>query len=90
MIKTLPSTARGVGLIPDQGTKIPHEGFPGGSAVTNPLAIQETWIPSLGGEDPLEEEVVTHSSIIAWEIQWTEKPGRLHTVHGVTKELDMT
>ena len=56
----------------------------------NPLAIQETWIPSLGGEDPLEEEVVTHSSIIAWEIQWTEKPGRLHTVHGVTKELDMT
>ena len=42
-----------------------------------------------GGEDPLEEEMATHSSILAWKILWTEEPGGLHTVHGVTKS-DMT
>ena len=47
--------------------------------------MQETWIPSRGQEDPLEKEMATHSSILAWEIQWTEEPGRLHTVHGVTR-----
>ena len=40
-------------------------------------AMQETWIRSLGWEDPLEKEMATHSSILAWEIPWTEKPGRL-------------
>ena len=35
---------------------------------------QETWVQSLGWEDPLEEEMTTHSSILAWEILWTEKP----------------
>ena len=35
-------------------------------------AMRETWIRSLGGEDPLEKEMVTHSSILAWEIPWTE------------------
>ena len=40
-------------------------------------------------EDPLEEGMAAHSSIVAWKIPWTEEPGRLHTVHGVT-ELDMT
>jgi len=43
---------------------------------------------SLGPEDPLEKEMTTHSSIIAWEIPWTEEPGGLYTVHGVAK-LDM-
>ena len=43
---------------------------------------------SLGPEDSLEKEMATHSSVLAWEIPWTEKPGRLHTVHGVTKESD--
>ena len=38
---------------------------------------QEIQFPSLGREDPLEEEMVTHSSILAWEIPWTEEPGRL-------------
>ena len=38
---------------------------------------QEMWIQSLGQEDPLEEEVVTHFSILAWEILWTEDPGGL-------------
>ena len=46
---------------------------------------QETHVPSLGGEDPLEEEMATHSSILAWEIPRTEEPGGLHTVHGVAK-----
>ena len=40
-------------------------------------ALQETRIPSLGQEDPLEKEMATHSSILAWKIPWTEKPGRL-------------
>ena len=39
----------------------------------------ETWIWSLGQEDPLEKEVATHSSIIAWEIPWTEEPGGLQS-----------
>ena len=39
--------------------------------------IQEKWVPSLGQEDPLEEEVATHSSILAWGIPWTEEPGGL-------------
>ena len=37
--------------------------------------IQETWVQSLGREDPLEKEMVTHSSMLAWEIPWTEEPG---------------
>ena len=43
--------------------------------VKNPLAIQETWVRSLGQEDPLEKGMATHSSILAWRIPWTEKPG---------------
>ena len=39
--------------------------------------MQETWVLSLGQEDPLEEEMATHSSILAWIIQWIEEPGRL-------------
>ena len=53
--------------------------------VKNLPAMQGTWVPSLGWEDPLEKEVATHSSILAWKIPWTEEPGGLHTVHGVTK-----
>ena len=44
--------------------------------VKNPPAMQETWIPVLG-QDPLEEEMAVHSSILAWEMSWTEEPGRL-------------
>ena len=43
-----------------------HRGFPGGSGVKNLPAKQETWVPSLGREDPLEKETVTHPSILAW------------------------
>ena len=49
--------------------------FPGGLVVKNLLAVQETWVQSLGREDPLEKEMVTHSSILAWRIPWTEEPG---------------
>ena len=45
--------------------------------VKNPPAVQETWVQSLGWEDPLEKEIATHSSILAWEIPWTEESGRL-------------
>ena len=43
--------------------------------IKNPPAIQETLDWSLGQEDPLEKETATHSSVLAWEIQWTEEPG---------------
>ena len=46
--------------------------------------MQETWVPSLGLENPLEKEMATHSSILAWEIPWTEEAGGA-TVHGVAK-----
>ena len=40
----------------------------------------ETWVRSLGGENLLEKEMATHSSILAWEIAWTEEPGRLQSM----------
>ena len=52
-------------------------------AVKNLPAMQETqktWVRSLGQEDPLEEEMATHSSILAWRIPWTEEPGGLRSV----------
>ena len=55
-------------------------GFPGGSVVKNRLPMKETeemQVPSLGREDPLEKGMATHSSTLAWEIPWTEGPGRL-------------
>ena len=52
-------------------------GFPGGSAVKNLPAKQETWVQSLDQEDPLKKEMATHSSILAWEIPRTEEPGQL-------------
>ena len=55
-------------------------GFPGGSVVKNPPAMQETGIRSLGQEDPPEEEMAAHSSILVWEIPWTEEPGGLQSV----------
>ena len=48
--------------------------------VKNLPALQETWVRFLGWEDPLEEEMATHSSILAWEIPWTEEPGGLQTM----------
>ena len=53
--------------------------FPGGSVVKNLPAKQEMQIRSLGQEEPLEEEMATHSSVLAWEIPWTEGPGGLQS-----------
>jgi len=50
--------------------------FPGGSVVKNLPAVQLTQVQSLDREDPLEKETAIHSSILAWEISWTEGPGR--------------
>ena len=52
-------------------------GLPGGSDSKEPPAVQETWVPSLGWEDPLEEGMTPHPSICAWRIPWTEEPGGL-------------
>ena len=43
-------------------------------------AVQETQVRSLGWDDPLEKEIATHSGILAWEIPWTEEPGRLESM----------
>ena len=48
--------------------------------VENLPAIQETWVWSLGEEDPLEKQMATHSSILAWKIPQTEEPGRLQSM----------
>ena len=56
--------------------------------VKNPPAIQETQetrVLSLGQADPLEQEMATHSNILAWRILWIKEPGGLHVVHRVTK-----
>ena len=53
-----------------------------------PLAMRETWVRSLGGEDSLEKEMATHSSILAWKIPWTEESGELQSMG--PKESDMT
>ena len=48
--------------------------------VKNLLAAQETWVQSLGQENPLEKGMATHSSILAWRIPWTEEPGGLQSM----------
>ena len=55
-------------------------GFPGGSVVSNPPAIAGRRVQSLGREDPLEREMATHSSILAWGISWTKEPDGLLSV----------
>ena len=54
-------------------------GFPSGSSIKNLSAMQETWVRSLGQEDPLEEEMATHFSVFAQKIPWTEDPGELQS-----------
>ena len=62
-----------------------HMGFPGGSDSKESACSAETQVQSLGWEDVPEKRMATHSSILVWRIPWTEEPGELHTVHGVTK-----
>ena len=54
-----------------------RQGFPGGSVIRNPQVNARDMSP--GGEDPLEKEMVTHFSILAWETPWTEEPGGLQS-----------
>ena len=56
--------------------------------VKNLPAIWEPWVQSLGGEDPLEKEMATHSSILPWKIPWTEEPGGLQSMG--SQESDTT
>ena len=67
-------------------------GFPAGSVVKNPLATAgdaRVWgVQSLGREDPVEKEMATHSSILAWKIPWTEEPDGLQSMG--SQELDTT
>ena len=56
--------------------------------VKNLPAMQETWVRSLGQEDPLEKEMTTYSSILAWRISWTEEPAGLQSME--SQESDTT
>ena len=58
------------------------KGFPSGSAMKNLPAMQENQIQSLGQKDPLEKEMVTNSSILVWEIPWTEEPSGVQSPWG--------
>ena len=72
-------------LIQKMGIVTVFTSFPGGSVVENQLAMQETWVRFLSS---LEKEMKTHSSILAWEIPWTEQPGGLQFMG--SQELDTT
>ena len=63
-------------------------GFPDVSVVRNLPAMQETQVQFLCLEDPLEKEMATHSSVLAWKIPWTEETGRIQFMR--LQELDMT
>ena len=57
-----------------------HGASPGGSLVRNLPALQETWVISLSWEDSLEESMATDSTILAWEIPWTQGPSGLQSI----------
>ena len=65
-------------------------GFPGGSVVKNPPAMQDMWVRSLGQEDPLEKEMASPSSVLAWKIPWIEEPGGLQSMGSQKNQSDMT
>ena len=83
------SNARDPGLIPGSGRSSREGiGYPlqyswaslVAQQVKNLPAMQETWVQSLGWEDPLEKGMETHNSILDWRILWTEEPGRLQSI----------
>ena len=57
--------------------------------VKNLPAMRETWFRSLGWEGPLEEGIATHSSILAWEMPWTEEPGRLQSMGSQSDKTEL-
>ena len=67
---------------------VESKSFPSGSAVKNLPAMQETHVHSPVGEDPLEEEMATHSSVLAWRIPWTEESCRLQSIRVAKNEHD--
>ena len=58
--------------------------------VMNPSANAGDWVRSLGWEDPLEEEMATHSSILDWRIPWTEEPGRLQSIGSQKSQIQLS
>ena len=74
--------------LPDPGIEPTSSAFPElqvdyslvAQTVKHLPAMWETWVPSLGGEDPLEKEMATHSGVLAWENPWTEEPGGLQSM----------
>ena len=88
MVKNPPANAGNVGSIPGSGRSpgggnASHfgilGGFPYGSTVKHLPTMRETRVRSLSREVPLEKEMATHSSTLAWKIPWTEEPGRLQS-----------
>ena len=79
-----PSSIPGLGRYPEEGIGYPLQyscAFLVAQMIKNlPPAMQETWVRSLGWEDPLEKGMATHSSILAWRIPWTEEPGGLQSM----------
>ena len=77
------SSISGLGRSPGEGISYPLQ-YSWASLVAqrvkNPPTMREIWVRSLGWEDPLEEGMATYSSILAWKIPWTEKPGRLQSM----------
>ena len=69
---------------------ITFKGFPGGSVVRILLPMQETWVQSLIPKDPLEKEIATHSSMLAWKNAWMEEPGVLQFMKLQTVGHDLT
>ena len=61
-------------------SQVPERSGGASLVVKNMPAMWETWVRSLGGEDPLEKEMAIHSSTVAWKIPWTEEPGRLQSM----------
>ena len=82
-ITTLNKPGQGKELTPGNFWK----GFPSGLVVKNTLPKQEMWVRFLGWEDPLEEEMAIHSSIVARKIPWTEAPGGLQSMGSQTQTL---
>ena len=75
-----PGSTPGSGRSPGEGIDYPLQyswAYLVAQTVKNLPAMWETWVRSLGWEDPLEEGMATHSSVLAWRVPWTEEPGRL-------------
>ena len=78
-----PSLIPGSGRFPGEGIDCPlqySQAFQVAQMIKNPPAMWDTWVRSLGQEDPLEEGMATYSSILAWRIPWTEEAGGLQSI----------